>query len=95
MRTKKLFGLQIQDVHHSHPPIKVPYAYMQEDMPASHDDIATPTIAREWNRLSPIADKIHHHPEVDVGMLIGRNVPTAFQPISIIYGKENEPWAEE
>jgi hypothetical protein len=28
-------------------------------------------------------------------MLIGRNVPTAFQPLKIIYGKEDEPWAEQ
>ena len=28
-------------------------------------------------------------------MLIGRIVSTAFQPLRIIYGKEDEPWAEE
>ena len=28
-------------------------------------------------------------------MLIGRNVPTAFQPLKIIYGKQEEPWAEQ
>ena len=27
--------------------------------------------------------------------MYGRNVPTAFQPLHVIYGKESEPWAEE
>ena len=28
-------------------------------------------------------------------MLIGRNVPIAFQPLNVIYGTEEEPWAEQ
>lgn len=28
-------------------------------------------------------------------MLIGRNIPTAFQPLEVIYGKADEPWAEK
>jgi len=95
IRTKKLLGLQIQDVNHNHLPIKVPHAYTREDIPATHHDIATPNMARQWKHLKTVADKIHYRPEVEVGMLIGRNVPTAFQPLSIIYGQEDEPWAEE
>ena len=30
-----------------------------------------------------------------MGLLIGRNIPSAFQPLRIIYGTDNEPWAEE
>ena len=32
---------------------------------------------------------------MEIGILIGRNVPTALQPLNIIYGDEEEPWAEE
>ena len=28
-------------------------------------------------------------------MLIGRNVPTVFQPLKVIYGEADEPWAEK
>ncbi|CAH3036877.1 unnamed protein product [Porites evermanni] len=28
-------------------------------------------------------------------MLIGRNVPTAFQPLNVIYGEADERWAEK
>lgn len=95
VRTKKVPGLCIQDIKSKHPPIKVPYAYAREYIPATHYDIATPNIAKQWDHFKEIADEIHHQPDVEIGMLIGRNVPTAFQPLSVIYGKEDEPWAEE
>lgn len=34
-------------------------------------------------------------PDVDIGLLIGRNVPAAFQPIKVIFGNDEEPWAEQ
>ena len=95
IRTRKISGLRIQDVENRHSPIKVPYAYAQESIPATHFDIATPEVAKQWQHLKEIADKIHHQPDVEIEMLIGRNVPTAFQPISVIYGGPDEPWAEE
>ena len=58
-------------------------------------DIATPEITRRWNHLREIAHHVHYRSDVEIGMLIGRNVPTAFQPLSVIYGKEEEPWAEQ
>ena len=39
--------------------------------------------------------RIHHHPGTEIGILIGRNNPSALQPLRIIYGREDEPWAEE
>ena len=92
---RKVSGLQIQDVNEEHSPVKVPYAYAQESIPATHHDIATPDIARQWEHLKVIADKISHQPQIEIGMLIGRNIPTAFQPLEVIYGEADEPWAEK
>ena len=88
IRTQKVNGLRVQD-------IKIPLAYSQEQIPASQADIATAEIASHWKHLEEIAHHIRHVPGLQIGMLIGRNVPTAFQPSRIIYGKEDEPWAEE
>lgn len=33
--------------------------------------------------------------DVEIGLLIGRNVPAAFQPINVISGNAEEPWAEQ
>lgn len=94
IRTRKVTGLYIQDIEKGYTPIKVPFAYSREYIPASHKDIATPDLARQWKHLSYIADKIPHRSDVDIGLLIGQNVPAAFQPISVISGNEEEPWAE-
>ena len=93
IRTKKVTGLSFQDTENGYAPIKVPFAYSREFIPASHKDIATPQVAKQWKHLSHIADRIQHRPDVDIGLLIGRNVPAAFQPIKVIFGHNEEPWA--
>ena len=93
IRTKKVTGLSNQDTENGYAPIEVPFAYSREYIPASHEDIATPQVAKQWKHLSHIADKIQHRPNVDIGLLIGRNV--AFQPIKVIFGNNEEPWAEQ
>lgn len=95
VRTQKVNGLHIKDTDSRHNSIKIPFAYSQEKIPASHQDIATPNIAQLWPHLKEIAHHIHYHPGVEIGLLIGRNIPSAFQPLHVIYGKDNEPWAEE
>lgn len=95
VRTQKVNGLHIKDTDSRHNSIKIPFAYSQEKIPASHQDIATPDIAQLWPHLKEIAHHIHYHPGVEIGLLIGRNMPSAFQPLHVIYGRDNEPWAEE
>ena len=94
VRTRKVNGLQVQDIERLHKPIKIQRAYTQDQIPADHSNIATPEVAIQWQHLNCIANQLHYSPNIEIGMLIGRNVPTAFQPIQVIYGKENEPWAE-
>ncbi|KAK3745741.1 hypothetical protein QZH41_006276 [Actinostola sp. cb2023] len=43
----------------------------------------------------PTFARIPNRPDIDIGLLIGRNVPAAFHPISVISGNAEEPWAEE
>lgn len=51
--------------------------------------------ASQWKHLSQIADKRQHRSDVNIGLLIGCNVPAAFQPINVIFGKDEEPWEEQ
>ena len=95
IRTKKITGLYIQDINNEYSQIRVPYAYTREYIPATHRDIATPHVVRQWKHLAVVADKIPDRQDLDIGMLIGRNVPAAFQPISVISGNAEEPWAEQ
>ena len=95
VRMRRVPGLQIQDINGEYSPVKVPYAYAQPKIPATHSDIATPDIVRQWDHLKNVADEVHYRSDMDIGMLIGRNVPTAFQPLKVIYGEADEPWAEK
>ena len=94
VRMRRVPSLQIQDINDKYSPIKAPYAYAQPKIPATHSDIATPGIVRQWDHLKDVADEMHYRSDIEIGMLIGRNVPTAFQPMKVIYGKADEPWAE-
>lgn len=95
VRMRRVPGLQIQDINGEYSPVKVPYAYAQLKIPATYSDIATPDIVRQWDHLKDVADEVHYRSDIDIGMLIGRNVPTAFQPLKVIYGEADEPWAEK
>ena len=77
IRSKIVTGLHIQDINHKHACIKIPHAYSCEYIPATHRDIATPHIFRQWKHLAVLADKIPNRPDVEIGLLIGRNVPAA------------------
>ena len=95
IRTQKVNGLRIQDIEGRHQPVKITSAYSQDQIPADQSDIATLEVAQHWPHLAAIARHIHHRPDMEIGLLMGRNVPTAFQPLRVIYGKEEEPWEGE
>ena len=90
-----MIGLFIEGLENEYAPIKVPFACSQEYIPASHEDTATLRIGSQWQHLSHIADKIQHRSDINIGLLIGRNVLAALPPINIIFGKDEEPWTEQ
>ena len=95
IRMRRVPGLKIQEINGEYLPVKVSYANAQPKIRATHSDIATPYIVREWDHLKDVADEIHYRSDIEIGMLIGRNVPTAFQPRKVIYGEADKPWAEK
>ena len=76
-------------------PVKVAFAYAHPKIPATHSDIATPEIVSQWDHLKDVADEMHYSSDIEMGMLIGRNAPTAFKPVKVIYGEAYEPWSEK
>ena len=74
--------LEVSDYHHQKS-ILLPTAYTRDDLPADDSDIPTRRAASQWDHLKHIAN------EVEIGLLIGRNVPQAMKN-----EKDDEPWAE-
>ena len=72
-------GLHIKDIDNLHKLIKVLFAYSLEEIKASQEDIATPEIPRSWKDLEEMAHGMYNQPDVDIGLVIGVNIPSAFQ----------------
>ena len=77
--TRRVNGLYIQAIDNLHKVIKVLFAYSQEKITASQEDIATPEIPRSWEDLEEMAHRIHNQPDVEIGLVTGINIPSAFQ----------------
>ena len=95
INSKKVEGLEILDfdrnMHISLPPV-----FTRDHIPANRSQIPKPEIARQWEHLKEIADKMpSYQPTAEVALLIGNNVPRAIRPREIIAGEENEPYGQK
>ena len=96
IRTKKVIEPSIQDSRkmNMHQPKSRLHTH-ENTTPLHMRILHTYRQESQWKHLSQIADKRHHRSDVDIGLLIGCNVPAAFQPINVIFGKDEEPWEEQ
>ena len=94
IQTRKISGLEVLD-YHRECVVKMPVAFTRELVSANRSQIPKPEVAREWQHLKPIADKLTpYHPDAEISILIGNNCPRAIRPREIIAGEEDEPYAQ-
>ncbi|XP_066955790.1 uncharacterized protein [Macrobrachium rosenbergii] len=68
--------------------------FTQRDIPVNHDQIPRYEMLKDWPHLSSVIDKIPlYQPELDIGILIGSNCPTALQPLEVIPTSGYGPFA--
>ena len=91
--SSRVRDLEVSDYHHQNS-IRLPTGYTREDLPADDDNILTRRAANQWDHLAHIAKHIPERRKVEIGLLIGRNVPQAMKTREVVNGKDNEPWAE-
>ena len=91
--SRRVRNLEVSDYHHQNS-IRLPTAYTREDLPADDDDIPTRRAANQWDHLAHIVKHIPERQKVEIGLLIGRNVPQAMKTREVVNGKDNEPWAQ-
>ena len=85
---------RLQD-YHRECVVKMPVAFTQELVSANRSQIPEPEVAREWQHLKPIADKLTpYHPNAEISILIGNNCPKAIRPREIVAGEDDEPYAQ-
>jgi len=94
IQTRKISGLEVLD-YHRECVVKMPVAFTRELVSANRSQIPKPEVAREWQHLKPIPDKLTlYHPDAEISILIGNNCPRAIQPREIIAGEEDELYAQ-
>ena len=63
-------------------------------MPANHEHIPTPDMARMWSHLEPIANYLEPFSSCEIGLLIGYNCPRALAPSEVIASLEDDPYEQ-
>ncbi|XP_068234194.1 uncharacterized protein [Palaemon carinicauda] len=68
--------------------------FTQKDIPVNHDQIPRYEMLKDWPHLSSVINKIPvYQPELDIGILIGSNCPTALQPLEVVPTSGYGPFA--
>ena len=94
VETRKISGLEVLD-YHRECVVKTPVAFTRELVSANRSQIPKPEVAREWQHLKPIADKLTpYHPDAEISILIGNNCPKAIRPREIVAGEDDELCAQ-
>ena len=94
VETRKISGLEVLD-YHRECVVKMPVAFTRELVSANRSQIPKPEVAREWQHLKPIADKLTpYHPDAEISILIGNNCPKAIRPKEIVAEEDDEPYAQ-
>ena len=94
VETRKISGLEVLD-HQRECVAKMPAAFTRELVSANRLQIPKREVAREWQHLKPVADKLTpYHPDAEISILIGKNCPNAIRPREIVAGEDGEPYAQ-
>ena len=89
----KVKGLTVRGVREG-PRISLPDTYSRNIMPANHEHIPTPDMARMWSHLEPIANYLEPLRSCEIGLLIGYNCPRALVPREVIASIEDGPYGQ-
>ncbi|XP_068210502.1 uncharacterized protein [Palaemon carinicauda] len=86
-------GLVVADIHGNND-VVLPKVFTQKDIPVNHDQIPRYEVLKDWPHLSSVINKIPvYQPELDIGILIGNNCPTALQPLEVVPTSGYGPFA--
>ena len=91
VNTKAVDGLMASHFRENEVIVPLPRTYVRQRIPADRDEIPRPEELQEWSYLQIHAPP--HMEDVQIGLLLGLNCPSAVRPRDIVCGNENEPYA--
>ena len=66
-------GVKVIGIHGDRTWLALPNLYSRRENPVYKEEIATPTMIREWEHLQPISNEIVQNDHIYVGLFIGAN----------------------
>ena len=93
VHTRRITGLNVESMGKD-ARVELPKTYTRDDIPAKREEIPRPETAKVWPHLSGIASKLYpYQVDVEVGLLIGSNCPSAIKPEELIPWRSSDPYA--
>ena len=75
-------------------PVELPQSYTSFEIPVTERQIPTPEAVKRWEHLHSVAEKIPEFiPNLEIGLLIGSNCPTAMEPLEVVPSGDKGPYA--
>jgi len=94
LSTKAVEGLIAVNLNDESVCVDLPRTFTQKMIPADRSEIPRQDVVSKIPHLHDVSSKIHPYMEdVEVGLLVGLNCPSALRPREIIYGSESDPYA--
>ncbi|XP_031549017.1 uncharacterized protein LOC116286605 [Actinia tenebrosa] len=92
--SKAINGLIVTNLMNEDVSLELPRTFTMQVIPADRSEIPIPDIVGQIDHLREVSKEIPPYmEEVEVGLLIGLNCPSALRPRDVVYGKETEPYA--
>ena len=92
--TKAVDGLMACHFQENKAIVPLPITYVRQRIPADRDEIPLREELQGWSHLQMIRKHVPPYMEdVEIGLLIGLDCPSAERPRDIVCGNENEPYA--
>ncbi|XP_069129352.1 uncharacterized protein [Argopecten irradians] len=89
MKTYAINGMQVSDMNMDNI-IDLPKVFTKESMPVNNSHIPTKEEISKWEHLAQIS---FDRPHVEIGLMLGSNVPDAYTPTQVIAGPSGSPHA--
>ena len=92
--TKVIGRLVVANIKEEDVMLDLPRTFTRNVIPADRSEIPRPDVVCKMSHLKNISTKIPPYmADIEVGLLIGLNCPSALRPREIVYGEESDPYA--
>ena len=73
--------------------LNLPITYTQNQLPVNTNEVAAPEKLEKWKYLEPVLGEISEKVDIQVDLLISANCVKALEPIQVISGEVQSPYA--